>query len=198
MKKTLLLVCLASIITSFSAKAECLSLYQDQDFKPDRDAILTGSLMSTTGVAIAYIGVEAGLLTTGAAVTAMQESDSVIIDLIALDMINDAISSASHAVAYGSSSTLEATGIIEGAENDFGDEIRLIQEAMEAPNKIGSTLLEVTEDINETRSLDRAHISVDEVAREIRQANDSDLFCQDERSLMNYSDMVRLVRNRLE
>lgn len=195
MKKSLLAIgLLCSLATT--AQANCLELYKERNNAPTDEAISTAAALSTTGVALAWGGAELASSTIAAGTALLADSDNIIIDLIALDIIEDGLSSSTHAVYHGSSSTLAATGILDDSKRNFAGQIKLIEDAQLAPKVTGTTLSEFTEDLNDKRAKD-SQVSTDEVASEIRVANERLEFCMDADDMMSMSEIRNYINSQL-
>ncbi len=196
MKKSLLALGLLCSIATTAAQANCLELYKERNDAPTDKAIGTAAALSTTGVALAWGGTELASSTIAAGTAVLADSDNVIIDLIALDIIHDGITSATEAVYYGSSSTLAASGVLDSSRRNFSGQIKLIEDAQLAPKVTGTTLAEFTEDLNDKRSED-AKVSTADVANEIRIANDRLEFCIDPDDMMSMSEIRDFINKQL-
>ena len=125
-----------------------------------------------------------------------KENGNIITDLIALDIMSDASSSATNALYYGSSSTLVASGVLEGSAN-YSTEIDLLEQAQLAPTVLGSTLLELTDDINDLRSANEGKVDAKDVAQAVNDASESGDFCSSG-ELMDIIEMRDLVDDMLK
>lgn len=194
MKKSFMTIGLLALITGMSAQASCLELYKERNNAPSDSAIRTGVALSSTGVTVAYGGAELASSTYAAAAAVLADNDNIIIDLIALDYMQDAISSATEAVFYGSSSTLAATGVIDDSRRNFKGQIELIQEAQLSPKVTGTTLAEFTEDINDIRSTGNK-VTTAQVAEEIRVADARGEFCVDADNMMSMTEIREYIND---
>lgn len=196
MKKSLLALGLLCSIATTATQANCLELYKERNDAPSDESLQTAAALSTTGVALAWGGAELASSTIAAGTALLADSDNVIIDLIALDIIQDGMSSATEAVMYGSSSTLAATGVIDDSRRNFNGQIKLIEDAQLAPKVTGTTLAEFTEDLNDDRSK-TAQLTTSEVANEIRIANERLEFCIDPDDMMSMSEIRDFINKQL-
>ncbi|MFG1501359.1 hypothetical protein ABMA70_14215 [Halobacteriovorax sp. XZX-3] len=195
MKKSLIALGLLCSVAA-STQASCLELYKERNNAPTDKALATGAALSTTGVAVIYGGVELASTTIAAGTALLEDSGNIIIDLIALDIIEDGLSSSTHAVYHGSSSTLAATGVIDDSKRNFRGQIELIQDAQLSPKVTGSTLAEFTEDLNDRRS-SNDKVTAEQVADEIRVADARGEFCMDVDDMMSMSEIRNYINNQL-
>ncbi len=192
MKKSFIALGLLCLMAGLSTQASCLEMYKEKNLAPSDNAVKTAAVLSTTGVTVGYVGLELASATYAAGAALLADSDNIIIDLIALDIMQDGITSSTEAVYHGSSSTLAATGIIDGSRKNYKSQIKLIQEARVAQSVTGTTLAEFVGDLNDRRPVSKK-LSVSEVAEEISVADARGEFCMDAEDMMTMSEIRHYI-----
>ena len=178
MRKSVLALCLVSILGGLTTKAACLDEYRDRNFMPSETSKTMAAISSTTGTVVFVGGLELASATSALGVQVMADEDGgVLADLVGMDLLSDASSSATDAVYYGTSSSLAATGILEDGDN-FNREIELLEEAQLYPSVTGSAILELTDDINDIRTANQGKVDADDVARIVRAGDEREAFCR--------------------
>lgn len=183
-----LIVILASLLSV--AQASCLEIYKKQHVTPDYQDMGAVVASSTTIGALTVSGGEIALGLSTTSAVGLLHPDSAIKDLTISGMIVGGISSTVDTAFYGASSTSAVVGMIDN--KDFRDQIKILQDAQLAPKIIGNDLLELTEMINERYN---NNLSAEEVANEIRIADQRLEFCMDERNLMTTEQIAEYINN---
>lgn len=188
-----LIVILASLLSV--AQASCLEIYKKQHVNPDYQDMAAIVASSTTIGALTVSGGEIALGLSTTSALGLLHPDSAIKDLTISGMIVGGISTTVGNASYGASSTSAAAlvGMIDN--KDFRDQIKILQDAQLAPMIIGNDLLELTEMINDRYN---NNLSAEEVANEIRIADQRLEFCMDERNLMTTEQIAEYINNSLK
>lgn len=188
-----LIVILASLLSV--AQASCLEIYKKQHVNPDYQDMAAIVASSTTIGALTVSGGEIALGLSTTSAVGLLHPDSAIKDLTISGMIVGGISTTVDNAFYGASSTSAAAlvGMIDN--KDFRDQIKILQDAQLAPMIIGNDLLELTEMINDRYN---NNLSAEEVANEIRIADQRLEFCMDERNLMTTEQIAEYINNSLK
>ncbi len=193
MKKSLLALSLVSLLSS-AVSADCLSIYLENDLSPDEDAVEVAAALSTTAVGLAVIGGEAASSTIAAG-SQLMDSDSAFARYVGLDLYLDGVTSLTDVAVNSASTSLAATGILDNAQRSYRTEIELIEDARIADTTLGTTLLDLTDSINDSRAQDQ-QVDAKLIATIIRDADQNEKFCQGD-ELMNAQQIKEFIENAL-
>ncbi len=194
MKKLFSKLALLALLTNIS-NADCLPKYQEMDMSVDKDTVEIASALSTTAIGLAVIGSK-GATSTIAAGSQLMDEDSLIAQVIGAELFLDGITSSTDVAVNAATTSTAAIGILDDAKRSYRTEINLIEEARVADTTLGTTLLDLTDSINDERAAD-AQVTPSLVATVIRDADANEKICQND-ELMNATEIEAFVQDALK